>query len=69
MCIRDSLEVNPLPGLDPEHSDFPRIYKLMGKTYEDLINDILNFAIERYKMENKAVTENNQNNQSINPSL
>lgn len=61
------LEVNPLPGLDPEHSDFPRIYRLMGKTYEDLINDILNFAIERYKIENKAESENNQN--IINPSL
>jgi D-alanine-D-alanine ligase len=60
------LEVNPLPGLDPEHSDFPRIYKLMGKTYEDLINDILNYAVERYKIENKTETENNHNNESNN---
>ncbi|MGB9694667.1 MAG: D-alanine--D-alanine ligase family protein [Caldisericaceae bacterium] len=47
------LEVNPLPGLDPEHSDFPRIYRLMGKTYEELINDILKVAIERHRIENK----------------
>ncbi len=46
------LEVNPLPGLDPEHSDFPRIYKLLGKTYGELINDILEVAIERHKTEN-----------------
>jgi D-alanine-D-alanine ligase len=47
------LEVNPLPGLDPEHSDFPRIYQLMGKSYEDLINDILNIAVERHGIESK----------------
>ncbi|MGB9856147.1 MAG: D-alanine--D-alanine ligase family protein [Caldisericum exile] len=47
------LEVNPLPGLDPEHSDLPRIYKLMGKTYEDLINDILQIAVERHRVETK----------------
>jgi len=47
------LEVNPLPGLDPEHSDLPRIYKLMGKSYDDLINDILNIAIERHRIETK----------------
>lgn len=49
------LEANPLPGLDPVHSDFPRIYKLMGKSYEDLINDILNTAVERHRIENKIV--------------
>jgi D-alanine-D-alanine ligase len=47
------LEVNPLPGLDPKHSDFPRIYRLMGKSYEDLINDILNIAIERHRIEGR----------------
>ncbi len=47
------LEVNPLPGLDPEHSDLPRIYRLMGKTYEDLINDILETALERHRIETR----------------
>lgn len=47
------LEVNPLPGLDPEHSDLPRIYKLMGKTYEDLVNDILETALERHRIETR----------------
>lgn len=48
------LEVNPLPGLDPEHSDFPRIYKLYGKTYDDLVNDILDIAIERHRIETRV---------------
>lgn len=52
------LEVNPLPGLDPEHSDFPRIYKLLGKTYDDLVNDILDFAVERHKVESRHLQEN-----------
>jgi len=47
--------VNPLPGLDPEHSDLPRIYKLMGKSYEDLINDILQVAIERQRLETRII--------------
>jgi len=41
------LEVNAVVGLEKEHSDFPRMYNLIGKTYEDLINDILNSALER----------------------
>ncbi len=51
------LEINPLPGLDPEHSDFPRIYRLMGKSFEDLVNDILHFALERHLIENKFEPE------------
>jgi D-alanine-D-alanine ligase and related ATP-grasp enzymes len=54
------LEVNPLPGLDPEHSDFPRIYKLMGKTYEDLINDILQIAVERHRLETRLSFEHEE---------
>ncbi len=41
------IEANAVVGLEPEHSDLPRIYKLMGKRYEDLINDILTSAKER----------------------
>ncbi len=43
------LEVNAIVGLEPEHSDLPRIYKLMGRTYEDLIDDILKSALERFQ--------------------
>jgi D-alanine-D-alanine ligase len=41
------IEVNAVVGLEPDHSDFPRMYRLIGKTYEELINDILGFALER----------------------
>jgi D-alanine-D-alanine ligase len=43
------LEANAIVGLEPHHSDFPRIYQFLGKTYDDLINDILNAALERLK--------------------
>jgi D-alanine-D-alanine ligase len=41
------LEINAVVGLEKDRSDFPRMYKIIGKSYEDLINDILNFALER----------------------
>lgn len=41
------LKVNAVMGLEKEHSDFPRMYNLIGKTYEDLINDMLNSTLER----------------------
>jgi len=43
------LEANAIVGLEPNHSDFPRIYKFLNKTYDDLINDILEAALERLK--------------------
>lgn len=42
------LEVNPLPGLNPEYSDLPMISKGYGISYENLIEEILNSALERY---------------------
>ncbi len=49
------IEVNAVVGLEPDHSDFPRMYRLIGKTYEELINDILGFALERVSR-NERVT-------------
>ncbi|NMB92544.1 MAG: D-alanine--D-alanine ligase [Parcubacteria group bacterium] len=43
------LEANAIVGLEPNHSDFPRIYKFLNKSYDDLINDILAAALERLK--------------------
>lgn len=48
------VEVNAVVGLEPEHSDLPRIYKMMGKPYEELINDILQSALERIKRAERA---------------
>lgn len=42
------LEVNPLPGLNPEYSDLPMISRGNGISYQDLIKEILNSALERY---------------------
>jgi D-alanine-D-alanine ligase len=41
------LEVNPLPGLHPEHSDLPILCRLLGMRYEELIRLIMTSALER----------------------
>jgi D-alanine-D-alanine ligase len=42
------LEVNPLPGLNPDYSDLCVEAAADGWTYEELVNEILNAAAERY---------------------
>lgn len=44
------LEVNPLPGLNPGYSDLCLEAAADGWTYEQLINAILNEAIDRYAL-------------------
>lgn len=44
------LEVNPLPGLNPEESNFPMIAKAYKIEYRNLIKIILESALERYEM-------------------
>ncbi len=46
--IPNVIEVNPLPGLAPDYSDYPRIAQKMGWSYEELINAILACALKRY---------------------
>ncbi len=41
------LEVNPLPGLHPVHSDLPILASLQGLTYGELIRGILSSALNR----------------------
>ncbi len=45
--IPNVLEVNPLPGLAPGFSDYPRIAEKAGWTYAELINGILECALRR----------------------
>ena len=45
------LEINPLPGLAPNYSDFPMIGEFNGINYDQLIKMILNSALKRYGME------------------
>jgi D-alanine-D-alanine ligase len=42
------LEINPLPGLAPDYSDYPMLAGFCGLDYTGLINGILQAAIERY---------------------
>jgi D-alanine-D-alanine ligase len=44
------LEINPLPGLHPKHSDFSIIAGMVGRTYKSLIEEILNTVAQRYGM-------------------
>ena len=44
------LEVNPLPGLNPGYSDLCIEAAADGWSYEGLINEILDLAIERYSL-------------------
>ena len=44
------LEVNPLPGLDPKESNLSRMGEACGVSYLDLINGILENALQRYQL-------------------
>ena len=43
------IEVNPLPGIHPHHSDLPIMATLAGWTYRQLIERIVNSAAKRVK--------------------
>lgn len=42
------IEINPLPGLAPDYSDFPMIAAFNGMDYAALIQNILDRALTRY---------------------
>ncbi|HEY3314410.1 MAG TPA: D-alanine--D-alanine ligase [Bacillota bacterium] len=42
------IEINPLPGLAPGFSDLPKMADAEGMSYNQLINGILDAALERY---------------------
>jgi len=44
------LEVNPLPGLNPEYSDLSIEAQAEGWSYDELINRILDESIERQEL-------------------
>ena len=48
------IEINPLPGLAPGYSDFPIIAEFCGMDYQTLIQNILNCALARYGLCQKA---------------
>jgi D-alanine-D-alanine ligase len=50
------LEVNPLPGLNPDYSDLCIEAAADGWHYEELVNRILDEAIERYQLNTDTLT-------------
>jgi D-alanine-D-alanine ligase len=44
------LEINPLPGLNPQESNFPLMAYAAGMQYDDLIEAILMSALERSRL-------------------
>ena len=48
------LEVNPLPGLNPHYSDLCIEAAADGWSYEELVNRILEEAIERYQLNGRS---------------
>lgn len=48
------LEVNPLAGLHPTHSDLPIICTKVGISYQQLIASIMHNALTRYNLRDKA---------------
>ncbi len=47
------IEINPLPGILPDpknNSCFPKAARTAGLTYDEMINNVLNFALDRYGM-------------------
>lgn len=51
------LEVNPIAGLHPSHSDLPILATLEGVAYDTLMGDIIASAARRYGMEEKAARD------------
>ena len=45
--VPNVLEVNPLPGMAPGFSDYPRIAEKGGWGYTELVNGILESALRR----------------------
>lgn len=43
------LEINTLPGMQPEYSDFPRVAKAGGYTYHALVQKLLDLSLSKNK--------------------
>ena len=52
--VPSALEVNPLPGLSPGYSDLCRQADVAGFGYTTLVNRILDAAIDRYGLADRA---------------
>ncbi len=50
------IEVNPLAGIHPEHSDLPIMATMVGVSYLELIETIMHSAMKRYGLAGQART-------------
>ena len=55
--VPNLMELNPLAGIHPEHSDLPIICSLYGISYPELMNMIMESAISRVKKPPKEKTK------------
>ena len=53
--IPNFIEVNPLAGLHPEHSDLPILSNLNGVSYQDLIALIMESALMKVSVVNQMI--------------
>ncbi|MCW8926489.1 MAG: hypothetical protein OQJ84_09545, partial [Xanthomonadales bacterium] len=51
------IEVNPLAGIHPEHSDLPIMASMVGVTYRQLIATIMDSAVRRHGLAAKRQTQ------------
>jgi len=62
------LEVNPLPGLDPEESNIPIMVRAAGMSYEAFIHRIVSLAVERSQKLSTSSIPSFQTNNRVNAS-
>jgi D-alanine-D-alanine ligase len=48
------IEINPLAGLNPKHSDLPILCRMVNISYNELIGMIMQSALKRLESEKKA---------------
>lgn len=48
--IPNFIEINPLAGLHPVHSDLPILSRMHGISYKDLLEKIMRSALRRYQL-------------------
>jgi D-alanine-D-alanine ligase len=51
--VPNFMEVNPLAGLNPVHSDLPILSRLFGISYEELIESIIESSLENIRPRRK----------------
>jgi len=45
------LEINPLPGLNPDYSDMVILARLVGMSYETLVTKLVNASLKRHQLQ------------------